>query len=232
VVSKVFVRKGNYYVFFDLDGRYWVVKVLDRRNYITHESMVCEVVYCFPSAMCSDVMNGVVRVDAVDIDYYTFMFFDVGGISVRVVSGGLVSESGRFVFIHGLRYFDLVKKIEGEGEESFFRKMYFSVLNNLESIESKCRETIESIAISYSNALNHVKDAARSVVEYTNKSLGFVAKPEAIIAAEAALSMVSPPPQPPPMPIPTPTPVKKGFWDRLKEKILSLFRRKKGGLSE
>jgi hypothetical protein len=226
----VFARKGNYYVFFDLDGRYWVVKVLDIRKFITHDEMVCEIVYCFPSAMCSNVMNYVVKVDAVDVDYYTFMFFDVGGISVRVVSGGLVSERGRFVFVHGLRYFDLVKKIGG-GEESFFRKMYFSVLNDLESIESKCRETIESITLSYSNALNHVKDVTRSVIEYTNKTLGFVAKPEAIIAAEAALSMVSPPPQPPP-PTPTPTPVKKGFWDRLKEKILSLFRRKKGGLSE
>jgi hypothetical protein len=217
-------------VFFDLDGRYWVVKVLDIRKLITHDEMVCEIVYCFPSAMCSNIINVVVKVDAVDVDYYTFMFFDVGGISVRVVSGGLVSERGRFVFVHGLRYFDLVKKIGG-GEESFFRKMYFSVLNDLESIESKCRETIESITLSYSNALNHVKDVARSVIEYTNKTLGFVAKPEAIIAAEAALSMVSPPPQPPP-PTPTPTPVKKGFWDRLKEKILSLFRRKKGGLSE
>jgi len=227
----VFVRKGNYYVFFDLDGRYWVVKVLDRRDMITHDEMVCEIVYCFPSAMCSNLMNGVVKIDAVDIDYYTFMFFDVGGISVRVVSGGLVSERGRFVFVHGLRYFDLVKKI-GEGEESFFRKMYFSVLNDLASIESKCKETIESITLSYSNALNHIKDATRSVVEYTNKTLGFVAKPEAIIAAEAALSMVSPPPTPAPAPTPMPTPVKKGFWDRLKEKILSLFRRKKGGLSE
>ena len=59
--------------------------------------------------------------------------------------------------------------------------------------------------------------------------LGFIAKPEAIMAAEAALSMVTPPQQ---FTAPVTTTAaaaapKKGLFERIKEKIVSLFRRKK-----
>jgi len=219
------MKRGYYYVFFDIDGRYWTLRLIDRNNYITHEELVAYLVDCFPSPMCSDVIDGVVRVDAIDVDYYTIMNIRIKNLSIKVVSGGLMPMNGRYIFLHGLRYGDFVKKMSSEGSETFFRNMFYITLSQVSDLEKNCNETIESIIKNYTDSFKYVKQIALSTVEATKKTLGFLSKPESILAAEAALSMVAPPSPPslPSPPSPPSPPVKKSLIQRIIEKI----RRKK-----
>jgi len=227
---RLVLRKGyTYYVFFDIDGSYWVLQVTGRSNYITYEEFVGVLVSCFPSAVCDKMVGGVVRVDAVDVDYYTIMYFRVGSSVIRVVSGGLRPFEGKMVFVHGLRYGDLIKKINS-GDEHIFRNMFYIALAQLSDLEGKCKDTVEAVLKNLSDAIKHVKQIAISTVENTNKMLGFIAKPEAVMAAEAALSMVTPMAAPQQITTPTavtPSAPKKSLFERIKEKIVSLFGRRK-----
>jgi hypothetical protein len=94
---------ATYIVFYDIDGSYWVLKVLQRINRIGAEEIVGVVNYCVPGAMCANLIGKVVRVLAVDLDYYIYMYMPFGRNEVIVVSGGLAPKQGYLVYLKGLR---------------------------------------------------------------------------------------------------------------------------------
>jgi len=224
------LARGTYLVFFDVDGSYWVVKQVSRDSRITHEELVVDVIYCVPYEMCMG-LNGSVRIAAVDMDYYMFMYIPLGSAVVRVYSGKLVPHKGSFVFIRGLRPHEVAKKLSSDGEEVLFREQFLAVLAHVGEVEKKCSDTIRAVLESYKDVIKYTKDVAISVSRYTSETLGFVARPESIIAAETlvATSGLAPPPPPPQPPTPPQPPQPKGLFARLLEKLSSVFRRRKAG---
>jgi hypothetical protein len=214
------VVRATYYVFFDLDGSYWVVKVLRRFNRITFEEITGIVKACFPSFMCDKMLGKVATIVGVDIDYYMFMYIPVDRGEIRVVSGGLKPRHGSLVFIKGLRQQDIVSSLSKENKEIFYRDLFYNVISSISDYEKNCRETVESILSSFKDIVNNAKKVAVETARLTAESLGFVARPEAILLAETQLAMGRPPSPPPPSP-PSPQPVP--LWRRIVEKLEVCF---------
>ena len=180
---------ATYIVFYDLDGSYWVLKVMQRINRISVEEIVGVLSYCVPRAMCAGIIGKVVRVLAVDLDYYIFMYIPFKKHEIVVVSGGLAPKQGYLVFLKGLRPQDIAERLSKGGHEIFYRDLYYSTLASISDYEKSCRDTIKQVMESLRDAVKASKELAQNVSRYTAETLGFVAKPEAMIAAETALTV-------------------------------------------
>jgi len=220
---------ATYIVFHDIDGSYWVLKVIQRVNRIGAEEIVGVVSYCVPRAMCSNLIGKVVRVLAVDLDYHIFMYIPFGRNEVVVVSGGLAPKQGYLVYLKGLRPQDIAERLSGEGKEVFFRDLYYATLSSIGEYEKSCKETVNQIMENYRDAVKSVKEIAQNVTKYTAETLGFVAKPEAMIAAETALTVAKQIQEMQAAPVaPRPVaPARKSLFESIKEFIMKLFSRKK-----
>jgi hypothetical protein len=183
------IAMATYIVFHDIDGSYWVLKVLQRINRISAEEIVGVVSYCVPRAMCAKLLNKVVKVLAVDLDYYIYMYIPFKRHEIVVVSGGLVPRQGYLVFLKGLRPQDIAERLSRGGKEIFYRDLYYSVLESVAEYEKSCKDTVKKVMESYREAIKSVKELAQNVTRYTAETLGFVAKPEAMMAAEAAMTV-------------------------------------------
>jgi len=222
---------ATHIVFYDLDGSYWVLKVLQRINRIGAEEIVGVVSYCVPRAMCANLIGKAVRVLAVDLDYYIFLYMPFGRNEVIVVSGGLTPKQGYLVYLKGLRPQDMAARLSGGNKELFFRDLYYTTLASIADYEKSCSDTIKQIMESYRDAVKSVKEIAQNVTKYTAETLGFVAKPEAMIAAETALTVAKQiqemqAMQAPAAPKPV-APARKSLFESIKEFIMKLFSRKK-----
>ena len=206
------------YVIWDLDGSYWVLKELDRVDYPTHSEHLIYVIDCAPRTMCRNIRDKVAKMISVDIDYFTLIRFFVKKTEIRVVSGGLKAVSGYLGFLHGYRLGDIIKLLQGK-EAITYREMYYSLLAAMESLEGKCKEALQKTLEHYTKSLQHLKEAVAATTEVQEKTLGFVARPEGVLAIEAALAMTQPPPPPPApsSPAPPPPPPKKSALEKLKE---------------
>jgi hypothetical protein len=222
----------TYIVFHDLDGSYWVLKVVQRVNRIGAEEIIGVLSYCVPRAMCEKLIGRVVKVLAVDLDYYIYMYIPFRRHEVIVVSGGLSPKQGYLVFLKGLRPHDIAERLSRGGQEIFFRDLYYSALASISEYEKGCRDTIRQVMESLKDAVKASKELAQNVARYTAETLGFVAKPEAMMAAEAAMTVAremaaraaATPPTPPTPPAQQALP-KPGFIERLKG--LLRFRRRR-----
>jgi flagellar hook-basal body complex protein FliE len=183
------VAMATYIVFHDIDGSYWVLKVLQRINRISAEEIVGVVSYCVPRAMCAKLLNKVVKVLAVDLDYYIYMYIPFRRYEIVVVSGGLSPKQGYLVFLKGLRPQDIVTRLSRDGQEIVFRDLYYSVLASISEYEKSCKDTLKQVMESLRDAVKASKELAQNVARYTSETLGFVAKPEAMMAAEAAMTV-------------------------------------------
>ena len=222
---------ATYIVFYDLDGSYWVLKVLQRINRIGAEEIFGVVSYCVPRVMCGKLLGKAVRVLAVDLDYHIFMYMPFGRNEVIVVSGGLAPKQGYLVFLKGLRPQDMTSRLSGDGKEVFFRDLYYTTLASIGEYEKSCKETVKQIMENYRDAIKSVKEIAQNVTKYTAETLGFVARPESMIAAETALTVARQIQEMQAMQVPAaPKPVapsRKPLFASIKEFIKKLFSRKK-----
>jgi hypothetical protein len=217
---------ATYIVFYDLDGSYWVLKVLQRINRIGAEEIVGVVSYCVPRAMCDNLIGKVVRVLAVDLDYYIFMYMPFGRNEVIVVSGGLAPKQGYLVYLKGLRPQDMTARLSGGKQELFFRDLYYTTLASIADYEKSCSDTIKQILESYREAVKSSKEIAQNVTKYTAETLGFVARPEAMMAAESALTMareLAARAAAAAAPAPAPSPAKPSLFERLKAVLKGLL---------
>jgi len=180
---------ATYIVFHDLDGSYWVLKVMQRINRIGSEEIVGVLSYCVPRAMCERLIGKVVRVLAVDLDYYIYMYVPFKRHEIIVVSGGLAPKQGYLVFLKGLRPQDIAERLSRGGQEVFYRDLYYSVLASVSEYEKSCKDTVNQIMNSLRDAVKASKELAQNVARYTSETLGFIAKPEAMMAAEAAMTV-------------------------------------------
>jgi hypothetical protein len=219
-------------VFYDLDGSYWVLKVLQRINRIGAEEIVGVVRYCVPRAMCADLIGKVVRVLAVDLDYYIFLYMPFGRNEVIVVSGGLSPKQGYLVYLKGLRPQDIAARLSGGNKELFFRDLYYTTLASIADYEKSCSDTIKQIVESYREAIKASKLVAQNVTKYTAETLGFVARPESMMAAEAAMTVARQVQEmaaraAAPVTTPLPAPSKPRLVERLKGLFRFWFRKPK-----
>jgi hypothetical protein len=227
---------ATYIVFQDLDGSYWVLKVMQRINRIGSEEIVGVLSYCVPRAMCQKLIGKVVRVLAVDLDYYIYMYIPFQRNEIIVVSGGLAPKQGYLVFLKGLRPQDIAKRLSADGKEIFYRDLYYSTLVSISEYEKSCKDTVNQIMASLKDAVKASKELAQNVARYTSETLGFVAKPEAMMAAEAAMTVARQiqamaakapaAPTPPPTPPPPKKPVVAKLVESLIESLKSLVSRK------
>jgi hypothetical protein len=220
---------ATYIVFHDLDGSYWVLKILQRINRIGSEEIVGVLSYCVPRAMCSKMLGKVVRVLAVDLDYYIYMYIPFGRHEVIVVSGGLFPKQGYLVYLKGLRPQDISERLSRGGQEIFYRDLYYSTLASIADYEKNCRDTVKQIMESLRDSVRASKELAQNVVRYTSEILGFVAKPEAMMAAEAAMTVakqIQEMAAKPQAPTPAPPQPKKHAVAKLIESLKSLVGRK------
>jgi hypothetical protein len=226
------VALATYIVFYDIDGSYWVLKVLQRINRIGAEEIVAVVSYCVPRAMCANLIDRVVRVLAVDLDYYIFMYMPFGRSEVIVVSGGLSPKQGYLVYLKGLRPQDIATRLSKGGQELFFRDLYYSALASISDYEKSCSDTIKQIMESYREAIKASKVVAQNVTKYTVETLGFVARPESMMAAEAAITVAKQVQEmaaraAAPVAAPLPAPSKPRLIERLKGLFRFWFRKPK-----
>jgi hypothetical protein len=224
---------AKYIVFHDLDGSYWVLKVIQRINRIGSEEIVGVLSYCMPRVMCEKLIGKVVRVLAVDLDYYIYMYIPFRKHEIIVVSGGLAPKQGYLVYLKGLKPHEISEKLSKGGQEIFFRDLYYSTLAAISDYEKSCKDTVKQIMESLMDAIKASKVLAQNVARFTSETLGFVAKPEAMMAAEAAMTVArqlqeaakaAAPPPPPAQP--TQPPSKPSLIERLKfwkpkEKVVS-----------
>jgi hypothetical protein len=220
---------ATYIVFYDLDGSYWVLKVLHRINRIGAEEIAGVVSYCVPRAMCANLIGKVVSVLVVDLDYYIFLYVPFGRNEVIVVSGGLAPKQGYLVYLKGLRPQDIADRLSGGRQELFFRDLYYTTLATIGDYEKSCKDTVIQIMENYRDAVKSAKEIAQNVTKYTAETLGFVAKPEAMIAAETALTVAKQVQEmaaraAAPVTAPLPAPSKPRLVPRLAERLKGLFR--------
>jgi hypothetical protein len=222
---------ATYIVFYDLDGSYWVLKVLQRINRIGAEEIVGVVGYCVPRVMCSNLIGKVVSVLAVDLDYYIYMYIPFKSSEVLVVSGGLGAKHGYLIYQKGLKPQEISERLSGGKQELFFRDLYYTTLSSIAEYEKSCSDTIKQIMESYREAINASKQVAQNVTKYTAETLGFIARPEAMVAAESALTIARElatraaapvAPVAPAAPAPAPSPAKPLF-ERLKGLLKGLL---------
>lgn len=197
----------RYYVFLDIDMSLICFRVVSRRDYPTHSEIRGTVVYYYPETKLDRrVRWGYVKVLAVDLERYTIAVYKAQFSTFYVISGTLRPYKGYLVFIPGLPFSEVSRRLSSDKFEIYYREEYIKLLSSVEVFRdtvlkdlARLNEFLPRISSSYSEIL-------RGLYDYIEKSLGFLAKSPESLASIENIIIASTAPTPAPTPTPTPTP--------------------------
>jgi len=184
------------YNFFDLDGSSIAIKEVYRKRYRTHDEIRGIVIDCVPIDKCVNLLGKEITILATELEEFVFTKVEIPRTFFRkdeiyVVSGTLKPYKGVMIFVFGLPYFVLTRKLSSNKEELYFRDMYYKAREQMYNELEKLKEfLIKEIDLS-SKSVDVCRDIIKKYNELFVKTFGFIAKgPESLQAVEAALTLV------------------------------------------
>jgi len=184
------------YTFFDVDGTSITVREMYRTRFPTHDEIRALVIHCAPVSKCEDFIYKEITIMAAELEDFIFSKIEIPRPffkkdEIYMVSGTLKPHEGYFMFVFGLPYPTLIKRLNVEDKEAYYRRLYLLARTEMSKVLEKLNEEVEHTIKTASSVGESCKEIVKKYNDLFIRMFGFVAKgPEALTAAEASLTMV------------------------------------------